>query len=139
MALRGLECLTWNKSDVIRSMVKYSGRICFLGETKSIQWSAGAKENFLGRSVGKIIIKIFLKYTICSFHAIKIRLEKGFISRSAKICTSFFISFIKYSMNLLSVTNLYGEYMIESNFVRFYTSKILLQVGIQNIIIIQIR
>ena len=90
----------------------------------------------MGRSVGKIIIKIFLKYTICSFHAIKIRPEKGFISRSAKICTRFLISFIEYSMNLLSVTNLYGEYMIESNFVRFYTSKILLQVGIQNIIII---
>ena len=53
-------------------------------------------------------------------------LKQGLIKRSAKIGTRIFIAFIWYSMNILPVTILYAELMIESKFVRLCTSEILL-------------
>ena len=69
------------------------------GREGKIFGSVGRKNN------NKNIFQIY----ISSLHATNIRLKQGFIPRSTKICTRFFISFIEYSMNILPFTILYGE------------------------------
>ena len=58
--------------------------------------------------------------------AIKNGLKQGLVSSNAKICTRIFIDFIWYSINILPLTILYAELMIESKFVRLCASEILL-------------
>ena len=58
--------------------------------------------------------------------AIKNGLKQGLVLSSAKICNRIFIDFIWYSINILQVTILFEDFMIESKFVCLCTSEILL-------------
>ena len=86
------------------------------GREGKIFGSVGQKKN--NKNISQIY-SFFLQ-------AIQNGLKQGFISRSAKICTRILIAFIWYSMNILPVTILYAELMIESTFFRLCTSVILL-------------